>query len=920
MFEEEYQLEFFKEKGYTRKVCKKCETGFWTPDDSIELCNDTPCVEYAFIGNSPFNKKYSIDDVRSLYIKFFEERGHTKFEKYPVIARWRDDVFLTGASIFDFQPFVTSGLVDPPANPLVVSQPCIRLVDIDSVGKTGKHMTSFEMMGHHSFNSPKKEVYWKEETVRYCHELLMDIFGVEESKIIYKEKPWFGGGNAGPSLEVQVSGLELATLVFMNMKKDPKGVVKLDGDGYSPMELRVVDTGYGLERFTWISQGTPTIYEAIYPGIIRELFKTANIAHELEDERYASIMAEHAKLAGIMDIGTTSKLKELREACVKRLNEKGFELSVKQLNDMIEPVERVYTIADHTHTLAFMLSDGIVPSNSKAGYLARLIFRRTLRLLDELNIDLTLRELVMKQIKTFDNIINQDLNDVVEKILDLETERYKETMEKGQRLVKRFITDNKEEKIPLEKLIEFYDTYGIHPRTVQNIGMEMNIDVEVPDAFNSIIAKMHQSPEEEEVKVKVSYDLPVSKPLYYETQYLKECEAVVLHSEDGMVILNQTVFYPEGGGQPGDVGYIYTAYETFRVDHVEKVGNVIVHRINGKIPKGEMVKCSLDWERRLSLMRHHTATHLVLGSARRVLGDQTWQTGAQKGEEESRVDITHYTRISEEEMKQIELLANEIVLENIPVEKRFVNRIEAERKYGLRLYQGGVPPGKEIRVVKIGNFDVEACAGTHLNQTSEIGLIKILKTERIQDGVERLTFAAGLAAVKSTQKKDAIVNEASGILRVMPEQLPKTVDRFFEEWKSQKKQIEKLRKMGTTRALHVPSTISEKIADIKVMTQTTKDADEDAFNDLIMFGRKINNEMERSIGIFGSDFQGGKIIIAKSGDVDINCSDIVKKVAEALGGGGGGKPEFALGGWKDSSKLEEAVELAKKEIKRILRP
>jgi alanyl-tRNA synthetase len=460
MFEDEYLLAFFKENGYTRKICKNCQTGFWTQNESVEVCDDTPCVEYSFIGESPMNKAYSVDEVREGFISFFEQRDHTRFNRYPVIARWRDDVFLTNASIYAFQPFVTSGLIPPPYNPLTMSQPCIRMMDLDSVGKTGKHLSSFEMMAHHAFNWEKNEIYWKDETVSLCHELLTKSFGVSESGIIYKEKPWFGGGNAGPSLEVQVGGLELATLVFMNLKRDDSGKIEIETEMYSPNELRIVDTGYGLERFVWSSMATPTIYDAIYPKLTKELFEATGISHELEDENYASILSEHAKLAGIMDVKTDTKLQDLRKECVKRLTQRDLKITLKELNEMMAPIEKVYAIVDHTRTLAFMLSDKIVPSNTKSGYLARLVIRRTLRFMEALKLDYTLSDLVLRQIKTFENILNTDLNDIIVKMLELETKRYHETMDKGERLVNTFISNTKSKgEIPLYALRDFYDTH-----------------------------------------------------------------------------------------------------------------------------------------------------------------------------------------------------------------------------------------------------------------------------------------------------------------------------------------------------------------------------------------------------------------------------------------------------------------------------
>ncbi|UCG70895.1 MAG: alanine--tRNA ligase [Thermoplasmata archaeon] len=915
MFEEEYELEFFKEKGYVRNICKSCNTGFWTQDAENAICGDTPCVEYTFIGESPMNRAYSLDEVRELYIKFFEERGHARFERYPVIARWRSDVFLTNASIYAFQPFVTSGLIPPPHNPLVMSQPCIRMMDLDSVGKTGKHLSSFEMMAHHAFNSDEKEIYWKDKTVRLCHELLTEIFNVNEKGIIYKEKPWFGGGNAGPSLEVQVGGLELATLVFMNLKRDDTGKIEIESEMYSLNELRIVDTGYGLERFVWSSCATPTIYDAIYPELTKELFEASGLSHELEDERFKSILAEHAKLAGIMDIRTHTKLQDLRKECVRRLDEKGHKITVSELNEMMAPIEKVYAVVDHTRTLAYMLSDGIVPSNTKAGYLARLIIRRTLRFLEVLNLDYSLSDLVLRQIKTFDNILNTDLNDVIDKMLDLETERYHDTTTKGNRLVKTFLDKTGQKKdIPLETLIEFYDTHGIHPRVVQTLARDLGLDLQVPDAFNSIIASRHQSPETGRVKTTKTYDLPPTKFLYYEPSNLKECDAVVLHSDENEVVLDATVFYPEGGGQPCDLGTITTSEKTVKVVDVQRHQDVVVHTIDGIIPKGEMVHCTVDWDRRMALTRHQSGTHIILGSARMVLGGHVWQSGAQKGVDQSRLDISHYEKISEEDIEKIELIANETILKNIPIEKVWMDRGEAERQYGFRLYQGGVPVGKKIRVVRIGDFDVEACAGTHLRQTNEEGMIKILKTERIQDGVERIIFAAGIASVKHVQKHHALLRESSETLRVFPEQLPKTVKRFFEEWKSQKKQIEKLRKQGATSPIDVLLENAEIMGDVKVLSQIEEAADKIIFEELIAMGRKVY-DMEKTIAILGCDYEGAKIIIARSKDMDLNCADLAKDAGKLLGGGGGGKPEFAQAGSGSGEGLKKAVAEIKKKLK-----
>ena len=258
MKNEDYALEYFKENGFTRKHCEKCGSYFWARDGERATCGDAPCEIYSFIG-SPIFKERSPDEVREAFLSFFEQRSHTRLSRYPVVARWRDDIYLTIASIADFQPFVTSGKVPPPANPLVISQPCIRLEDLESIGKSGRHLTAFEMMGHHAFNKRGvEEIYWKNETVRYCDEFLQQV-GVATESVTYKEAPWMGGGNAGPCLEVISGGLELATLVFMDLERSPRGDIHLGGQPYHKMDTYIVDTGYGPVSYTHLTLPTKRI-------------------------------------------------------------------------------------------------------------------------------------------------------------------------------------------------------------------------------------------------------------------------------------------------------------------------------------------------------------------------------------------------------------------------------------------------------------------------------------------------------------------------------------------------------------------------------------------------------------------------------------------------------------------------------------
>ncbi len=904
MLEDEYQLDYFKENGFVRKQCPKCGKNFWTRDPEAELCGDAPCVSYSFIGNPVFRKEYDISSMREAYLSFFERHGHTRVKRYPVIARWRDDIYLTIASIADFQPFVTSGLVPPPANPLTISQPCIRLDDLDAVGRSGRHLTTFEMMAHHAFNSRGNEIYWKDRTVELCDTLLYEL-GCDLNAITYKESPWAGGGNAGPSVEVLVGGLELATLVFMDLKQTKGGSIEIKGETYEKMDNYIVDTGYGLERFVWASKGSPTIYDAAFPKVVSELMELAGIEHAIENPEYAEIFSQNARFAGMMDIHGEANLLQLRKKVAESIG-----TTVEKLQKLMEPVEAVYAITDHSRCLAFMFGDGIIPSNVKAGYLARLVLRRTLRKMSDLEIREPLIEIIEMQIKNFPEYPEfRERLDTIREIVALEEEKYADTIERGTKLVRKTAQHFKEkkQKIPLGEIIQLYDTHGIPPEIARDVAKEAGVEMELPDTFYSLVAKKHSRAEEEE-KEALLLELPPTRKLYYEFPEKTEFYAKVLEVIENKIILDQTLFYPEGGGQPADHGTLVVNDFVANVVDARIINGVIVHETDSDFgfERGDTVKGRIDWERRMAHARHHTATHIVNETAKSVLGRHIWQTGAQKSTDRARLDLTHYKRITEEEFREIELLANREVMKNLPVHIEWMDRVEAERRYGFVLYQGGVPPGKEIRTLKVGN-DVEACGGTHVSNTGLIGPIKLIKTERIQDGVERIEFSAGEAAVKRIQERDELLNNSAEALRVSPEQLPDTVNRFFEEWKDLKKENERLKaELAEARAKAMMSEALE-INGLKVLARKIPHAD---VEELIKAATELSKN-DDVVAILASDLDGVKLVVAageRAQKRGVNSGVIVRELSKLVGGGGGGKPGIAQGGGVDATKIEEALE------------
>ncbi len=536
--------------------------------------------------------------------------------------------------------------------------------------------------------------------------------------------------------------------------------------------------------------------------------------------------------------------------------------------------------------------------------------------MEELECDLSLRDIAELHMPGLRGLFAVDeRKDYIDRILDLETDRYRQTLSKGTRLVTSFFEQAKAEELPLEALMDFYDTHGIPPTVVRSLAEEKGVRVDIPDAFATLVAARHEQASPEEVAEAreaeaLQEGLPPTRALYYEAPDQSEFEASVLWSAPGKAVLDQTLFYPEGGGQPTDMGAIHLGPRTEQVTWVEKRGDVIVHHLEGDavLPVGEMVKGLIDRERRDAHTRHHTATHIVLAAARQVLGDHVWQSGAQKGTDMARVDVSHFERVTREQLVDIETRANRIVLEAIPVDKTFLDRTEAERKYGFRLFQGGVPAGERIRVVRIADVDVEACGGTHVANTAHVGSIRMRRAERIADGVVRLEYSAGLAAVRLGQQERGIMEEAADALGVRPEQLPRSAERFFGEWKDLRKQVDDL----TRQLADAKHGQGEEIAPGVRLVADLNDA---PMADLVTMARQaIGNP--GTVAVIASTVGG--MVVARSEDLDIDCRELLKEALEAAGGKGGGKPDFAQGG-ADGDRMADALDTARRWLDRNLR-
>ena len=712
-------VKLFGEEGFVRRKCTHCGKFFWTLTEDT-VCNDVTCRPYGFIGNPPTKRKFDYFETWNAIEKFFAKRGHAPLKAYPVVNRWFPGLYFTIAGIVNFYRKEEDELVfEFPANPNILLQPCLRFNDVQNTGLNGKSYSCFEMIQQSALYNAK-EGYWKDTCVALDYELLTAVFGIPPEEIMFIEDAWLGPNAFGSSLEYYVQGLELGNCVFTEFVGTPTS--------YTEMKNKVIDMGAGFERFVWISNGTPTSYDVVFGPVINTLFKQTGLEYDND------FMAGYAKLSGTLNIDEIADLNAERKRIAAALS-----IPLHELEQKVSPVEGLYALADHTRTLLFAISDGGLPSNVAGGYNLRVILRRALSIIEKFNWDVDLGELAAlhaKYLKKRYPILKEHI-DTVQDVLAVEGARYQQTREKSQKIIQSYAG----KEIPEHELLQLYDSKGIPPE---------QLGVKVPENFYKNLTEKHMNAEREE---KEHEKIPV-KPaaiqqtqlLYYENPYMQEFDATVLKKTGNWVVLNKTCFYPEGGGQPGDYGMLTSKGRTYEVIDTQKADGIILHKLKSVtgIREGEHVHGKLNWERRSILMKMHDATHIIAGAARAVIGTHIWQAGAQKGTDTSRLDVTHYLPFTHEAVEKIEELANKIVKKNLPITAKVYPRGEAERTFGFTLYQGGSSPGKEVRVLNVGDgFDVEACGGTHGFTTKDVELIKIIKTERIQDGVNRIEFTAG---------------------------------------------------------------------------------------------------------------------------------------------------------------------------------
>ena len=875
-----YKVKLFDNEGFERKSCSTCKRFYWTVDENRVNCPDHSDDTYSFIGNPPTKKRFDYTQAWKEVESFFVKNGHTSVNRYPVVCRWRDDLYFTIASIVDFQRVMGSKVVfEFPANPLVVPQTCLRFKDLENVGVTGRHFSSFCMIGQHSI--PNSDGYWKDQCVDLDYRLMTEQFGVDKKEVVFVEDVWEGGGSFGSSLEFFVKGLELGNAVFTEFQGDLTN--------YKTLDQQIIDMGAGLERFAWLTMGTPTAYDCCFGPITDNLLQQVGI-----DTKNKLLVTYFTKIAKHLE--QFNDLSDVRKNAIKSSN-----LTDDQINKIITPLEGIYLIIDHIRTLIFAISDGALPSNVGGGYNLRIMLRRIISTMDRLSLKFDINEMIDTQIDYLKNTYPEleRTREDIKTIIGIESGRYDNSKLRMEKIVSKL-----EQKPSVDDLVRLYESDGITPDYLK----EMKVISDIPSTFYSKLSELHQSKKQKEQDSMSLEGLPETELLYYSDDP-KEFNASVLKSFDNYVILDKTSFYARGGGQEPDHGTI----DEFEVVDVTKHGNIVIHELKNGTPKeGTTVSCLVDSKRRDGITKNHTSTHILNSSTRNVLGSWVWQHSAFKEEDHARLDITHHSALTDDEISKIEKLANSVVEKNMSVTIDNFDRGTAEQKYGFKIYQGGIVPVKSVRIVSIEDFDVEACGGTHVKKTGEIELIKITKTKRIQDGVVRIEFVSGLTAVDYIKQHDASMLKKSAELKEKMEMKEKRREQKQELREKFPILVDNIiqSEVGTNTVDGITVDVTE--SGKPNFCSTMNEQYDEFFH--ISLGEKLIEKDPWMVycGVF-EDGEKVRAIIYSGEQVGENkkAGDIAKAVSEILGGAGGGTQRFAQGGGKDKSKKNNAIEKAK---------
>ena len=876
-------------------------------------------------------QQMGLNEIRSKFLKFFESKDHYLKESASLVPQNDKSLLLINSGMAPLKNYF-AGVEVPPSVRMTTCQKCIRTGDIENVGKTARHGTFFEMLGNFSFGD-----YFKEQSISWGWEFVTQHLNIPEEKVwvtVYEEDDeafgiwenqikipkerivrlgkddnfWeIGIGPCGPCSELYFDRgeeygcdnpdckpgcdcdryLEFWNHVFTQFNRDEEG-------NYGQLEHKNIDTGMGLERMACIMQGVDTIFDV---DTIKHILNTV--------EKMANV--EYGK-GGKTDVS-------------------------------------IRIITDHIRAVSFLVADGVLPSNEGRGYVLRRLLRRGARHGKLLGIkENFLYKLVDEVIKVsgeaYPELVEKE--SYIKKVIRIEEEKFNETIEQGMEILASYIADlkkNGETTLSGENAFKLYDTYGFPIDLTQEILEEEHLSID-EEAFNEEMNKQRERARsargnmdgeswKEDPLSKLDSSVASTFEGYFELENSGIIKAIVKDNElvdsavagdKVIVVLDKTTFYPEGGGQAGDAGLLVNKNEDIVVEVIDtkKGANNTIKHIgivkSGMINTGEKLSTIVDKEIRMASARNHSATHLLHKALKEVLGEHVNQAGSLVTSERLRFDVTHFEAITKEELKVIEEKVNDVILEslNITCENMSIN--DAKNKGAMALF--GEKYGDEVRVVSMGDYSIELCGGTHLTNTSQIGMFKILSEGGVAAGVRRIEAITGRAVYNYLKEKEEVISNVCSNLKTKEDSLSQKVTSLIEENKSLSKELHDMKTKMSIQA--VDSVLDSKLDVNGVNLVTTKFEGMD-MNTLKEVADNLRDKLVSGVVVLANTTDDKLNLVATATkdavDKGVHCGNIVKSIAQIAGGKGGGRPNMAQAGAPDVSKVDEALNHASEVLK-----
>lgn len=867
-------------------------------------------------------KQLGLNEIREKFLAFFESKEHLRMNSFPLVPINDKSLLLINSGMAPLKPYFTGDEI-PPRKRVTTCQKCIRTPDIENVGKTARHGTFFEMLGNFSFGN-----YFKLEAIpwawEFCTEVMempedriwisiyldddeaFDIWhknvGIPKDKIVRLGKEdnfWEHGlGPCGPCSELYFDRgeaygcdsptcgvgcecdryVEFWNLVFTQFDKDDQG-------NYNLLPNPNIDTGMGLERLAVIMQGVDTIFEIDTVGhVLNYICKKAGVTYGENPDDDISIRV----------------------------------------------------ITDHIRSVTFMIADGVMPGNEGRGYVLRRLLRRAVRHGKLLGIkDLFLYDVAKEAIRVSEGAYPElkEKQDFIQKLIRIEEERFKETIDQGLSILNKEIDKMiamEESVFPGGGAFKLYDTYGFPFDLTKEIIEERGLKIEESefekemqaqreraraDRLNSDLAVWADDPFNplgaEAVNTFVGYDNLKSEGeilgLYANDTLVNE----VKEGDEVLVLLNQTSFYAESGGQTGDHGIIQNPGGLIEVTDCKKgsLGRHIHSGIvkSGIVKVGEVVITEVDENLRKAVQRNHTCTHLLHKALKQVLGDHVEQAGSFVSPDRLRFDFNHFQGMSREEKRQVEEIVNTAILEAYDVDIFETNIDKAKALGAAALF--GEKYGEIVRVVKVGDFSTELCGGCHITNSSQIGFFKLLSEGGVAAGIRRIEAATGFNALYVVEKMDDTLMDVSEAMKTNPDLLLEKVNEMSETTKQKEKAIAELKQKFAGNMI---LDIHQKMILINGVQVTIAELEGIPMDELRTISDLLKDRMGSGIVLLGSALEG-KVNFIATGTKDMvkrgfHAGKVVKEVATIAGGGGGGRPDMAQAGGKAPEKLQEALE------------